>query len=99
MAGYKVSGRVPQVVALLSGKVVHLYAGDVVPAGVAEKSIDHLLSLGFIESDGEDEGESGQPKGNASREDWAAYAESIGIAVPEDAKQKDIRDLVAAAAK
>lgn len=39
------------------------------------------------------------PKGNASTEEWAAHAKSKGIEVPEDAKQKDIRELVAAADK
>lgn len=39
----------------------------------------------------------GAPKGNASREEWADYAASKGVEVPEGAKQKEIRELVAAA--
>lgn len=36
------------------------------------------------------------PAGNASREEWAAYAIASGIEVPEDAKRDDIKALVAA---
>ena len=37
----------------------------------------------------------GEPKGNASRDEWAAWAEHLGIDVPEDAKRSDIKALVA----
>lgn len=37
---------------------------------------------------------SARPRKNASRDDWAAYAESLGIEVPESAKQSEIRALV-----
>lgn len=69
------------------GVPVALVAGDDVPKGVAVGP--HLL-------DGGTDGAGGRPKGNASREDWADHATSLGIDVPVDAKQKDIRDLVAA---
>ena len=38
----------------------------------------------------------GAPKGNASRDEWAAYATGLGIDVPEDAKRDDIKVLVEA---
>lgn len=37
------------------------------------------------------------PKGNASTEVWAAYAVSVGVAVPSGASRDDIRALVEAA--
>ncbi len=37
------------------------------------------------------------PRGNASREQWAAYADSLGVTYPEDAGQRDIRAAVMAA--
>lgn len=37
----------------------------------------------------------GPPSGNASRKVWAEYAASLGINVPDDAKQSDIKALVA----
>lgn len=40
--------------------------------------------------------DSGAPKGNASREDWAAHAVELGIEVPADATRDDIKALVAA---
>lgn len=68
---------------------IALRAGDDVPAGVVVG--EHLLAAGATEEPESD----GAPKGNASREAWAEYAESLGIDVPQDAKQKDIRALVA----
>lgn len=37
------------------------------------------------------------PKGNASREEWAAHADSLGVTYAEDAKREDIKAAVAAA--
>lgn len=34
------------------------------------------------------------PAGNASREEWAAFAAELGVDVPEGAKRDEIRDLV-----
>lgn len=34
------------------------------------------------------------PRGNASREEWAAFAVSLGIEVSEDAKRDEIKVLV-----
>lgn len=39
---------------------------------------------------------SGEPKGNASRAEWAAYADSLGVEYPEDAKRDDIKAAVEA---
>lgn len=30
------------------GDIVHLFAGDVVPEGTKQESIDHLLELGYL---------------------------------------------------
>jgi len=38
-----------------------------------------------------------EPKGNASREEWAAWATQIGVEYPDDAKRDDIKALVAEA--
>lgn len=37
------------------------------------------------------------PKGNATREEWAAHAAELGVEVPEGAGQREIRALVATA--
>ena len=39
--------------------------------------------------------EPGVPRGNASREEWAAYADSLGIEVSKSAKRDDIKNAVA----
>lgn len=39
------------------------------------------------------------PKGNASREAWAAYADTVGVAYPDEAKRDEIKTLVGALAK
>jgi hypothetical protein len=46
-----------------------------------------------------DEPEGGviEPKGNASREEWAAYAAHLGVQVPDDSGRDAIKELVAAA--
>lgn len=45
--GYRVTA--PLVAAKnAKGDVVHLFKGDVVPEGIKQESIDHLLSLDFI---------------------------------------------------
>lgn len=60
----------------------------------------HALVAAGSEPDEESEGEAGgepdAPHGNASREAWAAYADRLGVEYPEGAKQKEIRELVAA---
>lgn len=41
--------------------------------------------------------ESGVPKGNASRQEWADYADSLGVEYDEDAKREDIKAAIEAA--
>ena len=41
---------------------------------------------------------SGEPRGNGSREEWAAYADSLGVTYDPEAKRGDIKDAIAAAA-
>lgn len=48
-------------------------------------------------ADGPESGVS-EPKGNASRDEWAAYATHLGLEVSEDAGRDAIKELVAAAA-
>lgn len=49
---------------------------------------------------GSPSGQTKAPKGNASREAWLAHATDVlGLDVPQDATQKQIRALVAAAAE
>lgn len=38
-----------------------------------------------------------EPAGNASTEEWAAYAAALGVEVPEDAGREAIKDLIAEA--
>lgn len=38
-----------------------------------------------------------EPAGNASTEDWAEFAASLGVEVPEDAGREAIKDLIAEA--
>lgn len=81
----KRSGRV--VVALLSpsgGRVT-----------VHPDRVGRYLSRGYrktgeapVSSDGD------RPKGNASRDEWAAYADSLGVTYPEGATRDDIRALL-----
>jgi hypothetical protein len=39
----------------------------------------------------------GAPKGNASRDEWASYADSQGVTYDDDAKREDIKAAVDAA--
>lgn len=52
--------------------------------------------------DGQYEARSGDgddaPRGNASRDEWAAYADSKGVQYDEDAKREDIKAAIEAAA-
>lgn len=75
------------------------------PAGVTIRMGDKAaLSVGYrlVEPDGpaQEAAASGaatdEPKGNASRAEWAAYADSLGVEYPEDAKRDDIKAAVEA---
>lgn len=66
-----------------------------------EKIVGQLRRLGYAVEDGSQDGQgtdgeqgNGAPAGNASRDDWALHAESLGLVVPEDAKRDDIKALV-----
>lgn len=39
-----------------------------------------------------------EPRGNGSREEWAAYADLLGVPYDPEAKRGDIKDAIAAAA-
>lgn len=94
----------PLVAATVGKTVLHFRAGDVLPAGVDDASIDNLKSLGFVSesdaagsSDPSDPASDGEPPraGRGSGvEAWAEYATSKGIEVPADATRDDIVALV-----
>lgn len=78
-----------------------LAAGDEIPDGVTVG--DHLLAsaesaapepVAQVPELPADTETMQPPKGNGSREDWAAYADSLGVAYDADAKRDEIRDLV-----
>lgn len=49
--------------------------------------------------DPEDDGDPAEPKGNAGRDAWAEYADSLGVEYAEDAKREDIKAAIVAAAE
>lgn len=71
-----------------NGSKHHLYQGAPVPPYIGEDEIERLAADGHIAKMAE-EPESGEPaapeapKGNASRDEWAAYAASKGAPVEE----------------
>ncbi|QIK82403.1 hypothetical protein [Sanguibacter sp. HDW7] len=71
----------------------HLSAGDDVPDGIVVGP--HLLDGDVPEEPAEPAGDDA-PDGRASRDTWAAYADKIGAAYPEDASKADIRAAVEA---
>jgi hypothetical protein len=72
------------------GSYVHVYEGGVLPSDVDEAQLSQLVESGMVsESDGadtapeDDEAEDDdRPAGNASQEEWHAYAVAQGM--PED---------------
>lgn len=75
-----------------SGQIHFFSVGQEPPAWVEVG--DHILdssSAPAVEPAGLDED---RPRGNASRDEWAAYAQSLGIEVPEDAGREEIKALV-----
>lgn len=56
-----------------------------------------LLASGYRPADEPDD-EDGPPRGNAGRDAWAEYADSLGVEYAEDAGREDIKAAVAAAA-
>lgn len=57
-------------------------------------SVDRYLARGYSRP-GHPEG-GGRPRGNASREAWVEYAESLGVVVDPEWTRNEIRDLVEA---
>lgn len=49
------------------------------------------------DEDEESEPRPDAPKGNATRDEWAAHADTLGVSYPQDAGRQEIRTLVAAA--
>src|SRR6266567_604088 len=80
-------------------KLLGFYAGAHLPVDVSEESIQHHLSLGMIADAGDAEAALAepaepaeglgtltspeQPKGNASLEEWTAYATASGMPADE----------------
>lgn len=65
----------------------HVYQGAPLPASIGEDELKRLLGEGFIEKTDApvEEPADGVPKGNASREAWAAYAKTKGAPAEETA--------------
>ena len=58
--------------------------------GVVYPAPDENVSEGHEDAPAEDE----KPRGNASREAWAEYAEAHGVTVTDDLSRDDIKNLV-----
>lgn len=72
-----------------------------VVVSVADEKADRFTSGWTQLADGENEPPAagdGAPKGNASRQEWADYADSKGVQYDEDAKREDIKAAIEAAA-
>lgn len=109
-ATYKVSA--PLVVALVGGKVQHLYLGDIVPANIDRESLENLKSLAFVSTDQavdpipDAPGEAGEAVQRpaesgpgSAKEKWLDYAKAKGVEVDGDASKDDIIAAVKAAEK
>lgn len=75
-----------------TGVVVNVDDGTASKLGRDWVAVEKAATRPAVEDDG-------TPRGNASRDEWAAYAESLGIDVPDEAKRDEIKDLVTAAAE
>lgn len=73
---------------------VRLIAPNGARVEVTSEKAERLLGHGFRQEGSGD----GTTRGNASREEWAAYADSLGVEYAEDAKRGDIKAAVEAAA-
>lgn len=68
-----------------TGQMHHVYTGGRLPANADEKHVQQLLDDGLVEkveADADAPPADEAPKGNASREEWAAYAATKGA--PEE---------------
>ena len=70
-------------------------------ADVPDALVDRYVADGWAKGSavGGAAPEGDQPKGNASRDEWAAYADSLGVEYAEDAKRDDIKAAVGAASE
>lgn len=68
------------------------YDGAVID--VADGLVKRYVAAGWV---GGEQADDGAPRGNASRDEWAAYAATLGVEVAEDAKRDDIKAAIAAA--
>jgi len=72
-----------------------------VVVSVADDKADRFASgwtaLGEGEYEAPSDGGDGVPKGNASRQEWANYADSLGVEYDENAKREDIKAAIDAA--
>lgn len=73
------------------------YSG--VPINVPDELVERYTDAGYKPVDGGTASAdgSGKPKGNASRDEWAAYADSLDVQYDEDAKREGIKAAVEAA--
>lgn len=83
---------------------VRRVSGDAVtevPDDIPAREAERLLKLGAIveSSDAEpapaEPGGPAEPAGNASREDWATFADSLGLTVEPGSGREEIKQLVA----
>jgi hypothetical protein len=97
MPTYKVTAPLVQV-RRTDGSYVHVYEGGVLPDEADPEHVKQLLDGKMIASGGSsesaDDGDT-RPAGNASHDEWAAYAVSQGMSEEEAAgKSRDeLRDL------
>ena len=72
-----------------------------VPDDISDKEAKRLLDMGAIVEASEAEkapetpGGPVEPAGNASREEWAAYADALGLSVDPGTGRDEIKQLVA----
>lgn len=63
-----------------------------VPDGLVER----YTAAGWVSGKSSTGAGDGSPKGNASREAWAEYADTLGVEYADDASRDDIKAAVAA---
>lgn len=63
-----------------------------VPDGLVER----YTAAGWVSDKGSTGAGDGAPKGNASRDAWAEYADSLGVEYEDEASRDDIKAAVAA---
>lgn len=73
-----------------------------VPADIPKSELDRLVKLGaVVEADSlkaqapAKSGPADEPAGNAGRDEWAKYADSLGLTFEPNAGREDIKKLIA----